>query len=185
MCRAQTDVSASLLGAFSESSNGGNTTQSPSDAAGVLFEVRHLSNPLVGFEGTYSYNRANQAYRYTTPPPCPAPGCQGPVGVSAEAHEVTGDWVVAPKIAKFRPFGLAGVGLLFNDPTGGQPDTQSQTKPVIVYGFGLDWGMAPHLGLRFQYRGNAYRAPNLTRLYAPVNSGTHTAEPMIGAYFRF
>jgi len=185
VCQAQTDISASLLGAFSESSNGNNTIQSPSNAAGVLFEVRHISNPLFGLEGTYSLNRANQAYRFTIPPPCPSPGCQGSIGVSANAHELTGDWVVGPKIANVRPFGLAGVGLLFNDPTSGQANTQSQTKPVFVYGLGLDWGMAPHLGLRFQYRGNIYRAPNLTRLYAPVNSGTHTAEPMIGAYFRF
>jgi opacity protein-like surface antigen len=184
-CVAQTDVAASLYGAFSESSNGNDTTQSPSNAAGALFEVRHISNPLVGFEGTYSINRANQAYRYTFPPPCTPPGCQEPIGVSANAHEVTGDWVVSVKVANLRPFGLAGVGLLFNEPIGGQAETQSQTKPVFVYGAGLDWGMLPHLGLRFQYRGNLYRAPNLTKLYSSVNSFTHTSEPVLGAYFRF
>jgi hypothetical protein len=39
--------------------------------------------------------------------------------------------------------------------------------------------------LRFQYRGNLYKAPDLTRLYTSTNVFTHTSEPMIGAYFRF
>jgi len=56
---------------------------------------------------------------------------------------------------------------------------------VFVYGAGLDWGVLPHLGLRFQYRGNLYKAPDLTKLYTSTNRFTHTAQPMIGAYFRF
>jgi opacity protein-like surface antigen len=182
---AQTSVAASVYGAFSESTRGNNTTQSPSNAAGAMIELRHISNPIVGFEGTYSFNRANQVYRYTNPPGCPPPGCDVPAVVSADAHEVTGDWVASVKIANFRPFALAGAGLMFNQPSGEQTNTQSQTKSVFVYGAGLDWGIVPHLGLRFQYRGNLYRAPNLTRLYTSVDAFTHTSEPMIGAYFRF
>lgn len=56
------------------------------------------------------------------------------------------------------------------------------------YGIFVDWissGGLPLIGLRFQYRVNLYRAPNLTRLYTSVGAFTHTAEPMIGAYFRF
>ncbi|MGD0890295.1 MAG: outer membrane beta-barrel protein [Terracidiphilus sp.] len=182
---AQTDVAASLYGAFSGTTSGNNTTESPSNAAGAMIELRHISNPIVGFEGTYSFNRANEVYRYTIPPGCPTSGCALPAAVSANAHEVTGDWVASVKIANLRPFGLAGVGLLFNEPTGGEAETQSQTKPTFVYGAGLDWGVLPHIGLRFQYRGNLYRVPNLTRLYTSVDAFTHTSEPMIGAYFRF
>jgi opacity protein-like surface antigen len=182
---AQTSVAASVYGAFSGTTNGNNTTQSPSNAAGAMIEVRHISNPIVGFEGTYSFNRANEVYRFTSPVPCPPPsGCQ-PAAVSANAHEVTADWVASVKVANLRPFALAGVGLLFNQPSGSQANTQSQTKPVFVYGAGLDWGLLPHLGLRFQYRGNLYRAPNLTKLYTSVDAFTHTSEPMIGAYLRF
>jgi opacity protein-like surface antigen len=184
VCVGQTDVAASLYGAFSESTSGNNTTQSPSNAAGAMIEVRHISNPIVGFEGTYSFNRANEVYRFTNPVPCNPDGCQ-PAPVSANAHEVTGDWVASVKIANIRPFGLAGVGLLFDQPSGDQANTQNQTKPVFVYGAGLDWGLLPHLGLRFQYRGNLYRAPNLTKLYTSVDAFTHTSEPMIGAYFSF
>jgi len=110
----------------------------------------------------------------------------------------------------FRPFALAGGGILFNQPAGGQAtttilvtacgggnpgctvgqvttsstSTTSATKPVFVYGAGLDWGLLPHIGLRFQYRGNLYKAPNLTKLYTSTSAFTRTAEPMIGVYFR-
>ena len=105
--------------------------------------------------------------------------------VSANAHEISGDWVASVHVANLRPFALAGVGLLLDVPSSGQSSTSTSTKPVFIYGAGLDWGLLPHLGLRFQYRGNLYKAPDLTRLYTSTNAFTHTAEPMIGAYLRF
>jgi opacity protein-like surface antigen len=211
---AQTDVAASLYGAFNGTTNGNDTIQSPSNAAGGLLEVRRISKPWVGYEGTYAFNRANQAYSYIFVT-CPASG-NGPcapcnpsavtippcaASVPANAHEVTGDWVASVKIASFRPFALAGGGILFNVPTSGQititngcnPETctggtviatNSSTKPVFVYGAGVDWKLIPHIGLRFQYRGNLYKAPNLTTLFYSTGAFTHTAEPMIGVYFR-
>jgi opacity protein-like surface antigen len=186
--RAQTDVALSLYGAFSGTTNGNGTLQSPSNSAGGIVELRHISNPLVGYEATYSYNRDNQAYASNGVIACPGtdPTCgPTPTSVHANAHELTGDWLVSVHVANLRPFALAGVGVLFNEPTSGQSDTNSQTKPVFIYGAGLDWGLFPHIGLRFQYRGNLYKAPDLTALFTSTNSFTHTAEPMIGAYLRF
>jgi len=182
---SQTDVSASVYGAFSGTTTGNGMTQSPSNAAGGIVEVRHIANPFMGFEGTYSFNRANQKYTSLV---CPAtgvvPGCDPPRSVSADAHEVTGDWIVSAKIVNLRPFALAGGGILFNQPSGGQSETSSSTEGVFVYGAGLDWGLLPHIGLRLQYRGNLYRAPDLTKVYGSSGAFTHTAEPMIGIYFR-
>ena len=48
---AQTDVAGSIYGAFNGTTNGDGTTQSPANAAGALLEVRHISNPLIGYEG--------------------------------------------------------------------------------------------------------------------------------------
>ncbi len=182
--RAQTDVALSVYGAFNGTTNGNGTVQSPANSAGGMVELRHISNPLVGYEGTYSYNRANQVYRSVSacatgaPPPCTK-------AVSANAHEVSADWIASVHIANLRPFALAGVGVLFDVPSGGQGSTDTETKPVFVYGAGLDWGVFGPLGLRFQYRGNLYKAPNLTRLYTSTDAFTRTSEPMIGAYFRF
>jgi opacity protein-like surface antigen len=182
--RAQTDVALSLYGAFSGSTSGNNTVQSPSNSAGGLLELRHISNPLVGYDVTYSYNRANQSYR---PFACPAgetPGCTPAQAISANAHELSGDWVVSLHAANLRPFALGGVGLLLNEPTGGQSGSTSATKPVFIYGAGLDWGLVPHLGLRFQYRGNLYHAPGLATAFSSTDKFTQTAEPMIGAYLK-
>lgn len=179
---AQIDVAGSLYGAFSGTTNGNGVQQSPSNAAGGLLEVRHISNPIVGYEGSYSFNHATQTYSAAVN--C-GTSCGLPAAVSANAHEVTADWIASLKIANLRPFALAGVGLLFDVPSSGQADTSFATKPVFVYGAGLDWGLIPHIGLRFQYRGNLYKAPDLTTLYTSTGAFTHTAEPMIGAYIRF
>jgi opacity protein-like surface antigen len=188
VAHAQTDVAASLYGAFSGRTNGNGTVQSPANAAGGLIELRHISNPLVGYDVTYSYNRANQTYRPavaacpagTTPPCTPL----SPASISANAHELTADWVASVHAANLRPFALAGVGLLLNEPAGSQGNTSSSRKPVFVYGAGLDWGLLPHIGLRFQYRGNLYKAPDLSKLYTSTSAFTRTSEPMIGVYFR-
>jgi hypothetical protein len=181
---AQTSVALSIYGAFSGATNGNGVAESPSNAAGGLFELRHISNPLLGWEATYAYNRANQVYFFNPPPPCPAPGCT-PAAISANAHEITGDWVPSVRIGSVRPFAVLGIGALLNEPAGSQSNTTSSNKVVYVYGAGLDWGLIPHIGLRFQYRGNLYKTPDVTTLYTSTNAFTHTAEPVVGAYFKF
>jgi opacity protein-like surface antigen len=179
----KTDLSLSIYGSFGGATTGNGVEQSPSNAAGGIFEVRHISNPLLGFEGTYSFNRANQTYEggnvcglLCVPTTAAA--------VSADAHEVTADYVPSIKIANVRPFGILGGGLLLNEPASGQTATTSSNKPVFVYGAGLDWGLLPHIGLRLQFRGNLYKAPDLTTLYGSTGAFTRTSEPMVGVYFR-
>jgi opacity protein-like surface antigen len=179
--QAQTSVAVSVYGAFSGTTTGNNVQESPSNSAGGLIELRHISNPILGYEATYSYNRANTSYRCTGTS-CPV---LSPATVSANAHELTLDWVPSVHLANLRPFGVLGVGLLLNQPSGGQNNTSTSIKPVYVYGAGLDWGLLPHLGLRFQYRGNLYKSPNLSKLYTSTDQFRHTSEPMIGAYFSF
>jgi len=184
---AQTDVAASLYGAFTGTTTANGIQQSPSNAAGGLVEVRHISKPWLGYEGTYSYNRANESYLplgYACPvgnTTCVAPAA---AAVKANANELTADWVASVKLVNLRPFALVGGGVVFDVPVSGQTSTSTASKPVFVYGAGLDWGLLPHLGLRVQYRGNLYNAPNLTQLFTSANKFTHTAEPMVGIYFR-
>ena len=202
-CPAQTDIAASLYGAFNQSTSGNGTEQSPANSAGGLIEVRHIHNPLVGYEATYSYNRANQGLSNGLIA-CPGLSCTvSTAAISANAHEVTGDWVISFKAGSFRPFALAGGGLLLNVPSGGTVTTttycpvcalsaqttspaatSTSTKGVFVYGAGVDWALLPHIGLRLQYRGNLYQASSLTNAFSSTNAFTRTAEPMIGVYFR-
>jgi opacity protein-like surface antigen len=183
---AQTSISASVYGAFSGTTTGNGVQQSPSNQAGGLFQLRHTSNPILGFEATYSFNRANEAYSESAHA-CPVgivPCGPLPVSVPANAHEITADWIPSVHIANVRPFGILGAGLLLNVPAGNQAETSTSTKAVYVYGAGLDWGLIPHIGLRLQYRGNLYQAPDLSKLYTSTDAFAHTAEPMIGIYFR-
>ncbi len=189
--KAQIDVAASVYGAFTPSVSGNGTTQSPSNSAGVLLQLRHIRNPLVGYEATYSYNRANQKYTQQVTCGSGAVTC-GSETVPADAHEITGDWLVSIRVANLRPFALAGGGLLLNVPEANTGSvgvagvtTHTVTKAVFVYGAGLDWTLLPHLGLRFQYRGNLYKAANLTNVYTSTDAFTQTAEPMVGAFLRF
>ena len=203
-CQAQTSVALGVYGAFNGTTSGDGTEQSPANQAGGLFEFRHIKNPLVGYEATYSYNRGDQGFSNFPLPPCPTSGCTvSTASIADNAHEVTGDWVVSLHGANLRPFALAGGGLLLNVPSGGTVTTTtcSSTNPlcsqsttaattrtsaqgVFTYGAGLDWELLPHIGLRFQYRGNLYKAPAIAKAFSSTNAFTHTSEPVIGIYFR-
>ncbi len=178
---AQTDVGLSVYGAFSAKTDSNGTTISPANSAGGIVELRHLANPILGFEGTYSFNRDNRTYNCGV-----SCGNVNSGTVKADAHEVTVDWVPSVKVLGIRPFGVLGVGALFDVPKSGQSSvpTKTSTKPVYVYGAGLDWPVVPHFGLRLQYRGNLYKTPDVTSLFTSADKFTHTAEPMIGVYFR-
>jgi opacity protein-like surface antigen len=183
---SKTDVAVSLYGAFSGKTTGNGIEESPSNSAGGMIEVRHIRNPLVGFEGTYSFNHANQVYRSLV---CSLDCSQTPAqAVSADAHEVTADWLASLKLANLRPFALAGGGLIVDVPSSAQSSqsspTSTSTKAVFVYGAGLDVGLLPHFGVRLQYRGNVYSAPELIKSVGSTHTALDTSEPMIGVYLR-
>lgn len=173
--QSQTTLAAGFYGSFSGTTTGNGTIQSPASQAGGLFELRYISNPLMGYELTYSYNRADQTYSI--------PSLER--SVKAGAHEITGDWVVSAHVLNFRPFVLAGVGVINFVPDSGQTGTSSSAHPVFIYGGGVDWGILPHFGLRGQYRGNLYHAPDLLNVATSTDAFAHSAQPVIGAYFRF
>lgn len=166
-----TDANLSFYGAFTGTSEGNGTIQSPSNQAGGMIGVRHISSPLIGYQINYSFNRADQSYNLSL--------------VKADAHQLDADWVISIPVLSLRAFALAGIGALYFRPDNGQPGTASQVKPVYVYGGGLDWTVVPHIGLRGQFRGDLYHAPDLLDAASSTRAFANTSEPMIGAYFRF
>lgn len=179
--RAQSDIAVSALGSFASTTQGIYTHQDPFEQAGVLLQLRHIWNPLFGYEIAYSFNRANQHYTYIGP----STSGPAPETVRAYDHQVTAAWVVSLPLENFRPFALAGGGVEIFEPAGGQSGTQSDSKAVGVYGVGLDWEALPHIGLRLQYRGNLYKAPDLAVIFPPTNQLVHSAEPSVGIFLRF
>ncbi len=179
------------------------TEQSPANQAGGLFEFRHIKNPLVGYEATYSYNRGDQGFSNFPLPPCPTSGCTvSTASIADNAHEVTGDWVCrfTGRTCAIRACWWRA---LLNVPSGGTVTTTtcSSTNPI--------WQPEhigccdPHLCPRcFYLRGwpglgiaTAHRPPvSISResiqsardcpmLFPSTNAFTHTSEPVIGILF--
>jgi hypothetical protein len=203
----QTDFAISPLGSFTPAPSGNGFAQTSANQGGAIFEVQHFVTPHIGYEETFSFNRANQTY--LEDPKCVpderTPFCTPPISISNNAYEIAESVIFAFRPARLRPFVLAGGGLRVDIPTRGTPflttcitsswpcptqtvivQTKISAQPVFVYGAGLDYGFLPRVGLRLQYRGTLYESPNLTQHYVDsISSITHTAEPMIGIYFRF
>lgn len=179
--QAQTDIAASAMGAFPSTTKGIYTQQNPADQAGVLLQLRHIWNPLYGYELAYSVNRANQHYTYVGP----SPVVREPKTIRAYDHEVTGAWLVTLPLENFRPFALAGGGVNVFVPSAGQSGAQSDTKAVVIYGVGVDWSLFNQVGLRAQFRGNIYKAPDVATTFRPTDRLVHSAEPSIGIFIRF
>ena len=200
---AETDAAVSVYGSLNTTSNtSSGLTQIPANSIGGMLEFRHIIRSMVGFEGTYSFNPANQEYSY--PVACAGASCPlAPyaAGVSAVAHEITGDWVVTRKIKMLNAFALAGAGIVFNQPSKGivysyslaatpafqsaPAPTSSASSPAFIYGIGADWALSKRLGLRFQYRGNIHKSPALTTALSSTQVESTTYEPMFGAFYRF
>ena len=191
--QAQTSVALSALGSFKPTTGNSVTRQVPSNSPGFMIELRHISSPLFGYDVAYSYRGADQLYEYigSIPASCPGPACPTYVTsnsqpVNADSHALTLNWVVSLPVANFRVFALAGGGFENFNPTSSQAGgTQSQTRGVFDYGAGFDWTLLPHLGLRFQYRGNVFKAPQLATAFSSTDKFTQESEPMLGAYFNF
>ena len=183
--RAQTDVALSGFRTFTSSSSGFGTEQTPTNSEGGLVEVRHIVNPLVGFEFSYSFAEANETYTSSTstPPNC-YPIC-GSLEVSGKASEPAINWLFSVKKGNIRPFALGGVGMMITVPGNSPYTINTVVRPVFIYGGGLDWSSLPHFGLRLQVRGNMTKAPNLSDEFTSTAKYTQIYEPMAGVYYRF
>jgi opacity protein-like surface antigen len=180
----QTDVGISGYKTFTSATSGNGTQQTPSDSAGGMLEVRHIVSPLIGYELTYSYNPANQTYA----PKTGACGfaCQNPVTkITGKASEIAIDYVASYKVGSLRPFVVGGLGFFMVFPGPTPFGNNTSVRPTYVYGGGLDWNIGARLGVRVQYRGNYYKAPNVASIYPATGVFTQTAEPMAGVFYRF
>lgn len=179
---AETDAAVSFYRTFTSSTSGHNTAQTPSNSMGGMFELRHIQSPWIGYEIAYGVNPADQSYK-------PDPGNCGflcgnqPETISAMAHQVSIDWVPSFKYGNIDPFAIGGVGFYINVPSAALGNLGDVVRPMFVYGGGLDWNFLSHAGLRIQYRGNLYKAPNLDNNYNATGAYTQTGEPMVGVYF--
>lgn len=181
---SRSDFALSGIGVFPRQTTGNGIQQDPSNSGGFLLSYRYAFQSHSSLEVNYSYSRDTQYYTIvgTTAGPFAAQ--------QANVHEFTGAYVLdAGRSRRVDPFVLAGIGaLVFNPITNSTNATfgsTTQTTAAFLYGFGLNYRLVHGLGLRLQYRGLIYKAPDFGVSEISTNSWTHSAEPAIGLTFRF
>ena len=179
---SRSEISLQGTGFFTKDSSGQGTTQRATNTGGFLVGYRYNLTRWLAAEADYGYDRNSQHYL----------GSSGFSRIQANVHQATGGLVVRiPTSHRFRfsPYVLAEGGALVFDPTGNSfgtvPGAQRQTTGVFVYGGGADFPLLKHVGLRAEYRGLVYSAPDFGLAALNTNTITHTAQPSAGLVFRF
>ena len=107
------------------------------------------------------------------------------------AGTVTGAFVahIPVGVRSVRPYALAGAGALVFNPTDDAKRMNGaidrQTKAAFVYGGGVNFDVTRFFGVRAEYRGLVYKAPDFKLDTLNLDKITHLAQPSVGIYFRF
>jgi outer membrane immunogenic protein len=178
----RSDVAVSFTGGFNRDSSGSGLLQTPTNSGGFLASYRLGFASHSAVELNYGYSRNSQYY---------TDSLLGPLaGQQAAVHEATAAYVFSlGHSTRLDPFVLGGSGALVFSPNSNSFNSivgaGTQPKPAFLYGGGLDYRLRGGLGLRVQYRGLVYKAPDFGLSELSTGSWTHTAEPSAGLVFRF
>jgi opacity protein-like surface antigen len=181
---SQIDLGGSFYKTFVSSTSGMGLKQTPSDGYGGMFELRQILHPLVGYELAVGFNTGGQAY-------APIPGacaltCQTPpVSIGGKQISTSIAWIPNYKYGNFRPFGVAGLGVLISIPDSTPLGNNTSIRSAYLYGGGADYDINRHWGIRGQIRGLYYKAPNVSSIYPATGQYTQTLMPMGGVFYRF
>jgi opacity protein-like surface antigen len=156
-------------------------TQSSTNSIGAVADLRYDfgRHSAVGF--SFTFNR-NTEYFVTAN--------VDNNHVQTNNSEMIGTYIFRlPANERVKPFALFGGGMVRFSPnndfvTTGTPS--SETKPAFAYGFGTDFKLSDHWGLRLQYRGLVRADPDfkLTPAFGTALRA-HVPEPSIQAVYHF
>lgn len=181
---SQWDVGGSFYEALTSGTSGTGTKQTPSNGMGGLFEVRHIVNPLVGYELSFGYNQADQAYA-PNGTACQLTCAYTATKITGNASAIALDYVVSKKFGNLRPFALAGLGVFLAVPGPTPLGNNTSIRGDYQFGGGVDFAISAHLGIRAQIRDNLYKAPNTSSIFPATGVFTQSLEPMGGVFYRF
>lgn len=181
---SRSDIAVSGIGVFPKQTAGNGVQQDPTNSGGFLVSYRYAFHPHSSVELNYSYSRNTQYYTIIGSTTGPFTAQQ------ANVQEITGAYVLdRDRSRRLDPFVLAGAGALIFNPTTNSTNatfgSTTQTTAAFLYGFGLNYRLVHGLGLRFQYRGLIYKAPDFGVTDISTGSWSHSAEPSVGLTFRF
>jgi len=170
-------VSVDGLYQFTPDSSGNGIDLHSTHSGGVAGTFSHSYHWWLGYQAGYSYARYTNYYT-------------GQVfGIQNNQHEFSGSYYVhgPHTLAGVQPFALAGVsGLLFAPSLNGGQNVPRQWRVGANYGAGVNVPLlTSYFGLRFEYHGILYKAPDFGQSDLTTNAWRSTSEAMAGMYFRF
>jgi hypothetical protein len=179
------DIAVTGLYEFTQTVSGNGITDTPSKAGGGEAAFRHSFHWWLGYEAAYTYTRYHESYAGGSSTAYGAP--EQVFGIQHNQHEFSGSYYVHGPTMFIQPFAVVGVsGVLFSPSLNGGQNVSYQFRPGASFGVGANLPLlTSHIGLRFEYRGVYYKAPDFGESYLTTNAMRLTSEPMAGAYFRF
>jgi len=171
------EVSANFTGNFQKQANGMGVIDTATDSGGFVVNYRYHFNRWSAVEANYGNTLFSQVYNSGTV-------------TRARVQEATFAYVftfgVDPE-ARFHPFLEAGTGALFFSPSiaGSTAPAISQSRPVLLYGGGVQYKLTHRFSVQAGYRGLVYTAPDFAVNTQVTNAKTNMAEPYVGVSFRF
>ncbi|HZR55390.1 MAG TPA: outer membrane beta-barrel protein [Terriglobales bacterium] len=177
------DVSIGAAGVITKQSTGNGTVLNPTNSGAVVASFRYRFTPSSSLEFNYGHTRDSQIYTEGT----------NEFRIQTTISEYTGAYVLNFfQHRKLEPFVFVGAGALKFKPGNTYIDTLqlpvavvNQTELAFIYGGGADYRVIPHVAIRLQYRGLAYKAPDFEGTGFLTGAKGHLAEPSIGVVFRF
>lgn len=176
------DVAVSGMAVFTKDSSGNGIDQAVTNSGGTLGSLRYQFRGHSGVELNYGYTRNSQIYTSGS-----AFTFQEQ---QANVHELTAAYVYQfNHRKKLSPFLLGGGGLLLFRPitasTHSLVGPQNDNEGAFLYGIGANYRLTGALGLRVQFRGLIYKAPDFAVAAVSTGSWTQTGEPSVGLTLRF
>jgi len=170
------DVAVGGIFQFTTTASGNGITDTPTKSAGGEAAFRHSFHWYMGYEVAYDYTRFGENYT-------------GQVyGYQHNLHQFSGSYYVhGPKALGLQPFALAGISaVVFSPSLNGGQNVPFQARPGADFGAGVNLPLLTnYFGVRVQYRGVYYKAPDFGVAQLTTNSWRLTSEPMVGVYLRF
>lgn len=159
---------------------GTSLTDQSTRSGGFQASYSYQFNKWTGADVGYGQFRFTQSYSSDS----------GSSSVQSDLRQGTTDFIfhVPELLSRIHPYAVVGVGALRFMPTENANNIDgaaSQTRSAFIYGGGADIDISKRVGIRADYRGFKFKAPDFELPELTTNMQTHISEPSIGVYFRF
>ena len=175
------DVAVSVFAQYTNVTNGNFIRQDTTSSGGGMISYRQSARWWAGYEVNFGQTKYSESYQ------------KAEYRVNHNSSEITAAYLLkSPVYRGVRAFLTVGAGaMIFSPSSYGGPIALTPNKPVtqavpmFVYSLGVEHQFNEHFGVRLQYRGDEYKAPNFKQVSLNTHSLRTTSEPAVGIYYRF